>query len=172
MGRSNVVGRAWRVQRALNPRLSLTAMETAWWPLIHAERSLSPSLPAASLGAIRVRVRSALHDATSHVRQALVVGTPAALLLQRRDATVTIVHSRTPNPAEIVKRADIVIAACGRGLPLVNFSAQREPFLLLKPRSTPNISLKKFLRQAEKWNPKPTTLKVRGCKGLRLKTGR
>jgi len=44
-----------------------------------------------------------------------VVGTPAALLLQRRDATVTIVHSRTPNPAEIVKRADIVIAACGRG---------------------------------------------------------
>ena len=43
-----------------------------------------------------------------------VVGTPAALLLQRRDATVTIVHSRTPNSEEIVRRADIVIAACGR----------------------------------------------------------
>ena len=39
-----------------------------------------------------------------------VVGTPAALLLQRRDATVTIVHSRTPN-SEVVKRADIVIVA-------------------------------------------------------------
>ena len=43
-----------------------------------------------------------------------VVGTPAALLLQRRDATVTIVHSRTPNPEEICRRADIVIAACGQ----------------------------------------------------------
>uniref|UniRef100_A0A7R9Y850 Methenyltetrahydrofolate cyclohydrolase n=1 Tax=Micromonas pusilla TaxID=38833 RepID=A0A7R9Y850_MICPS len=43
-----------------------------------------------------------------------VVGTPAALLLQRRDATVTIVHSKTPNSEEIVRRADIVIAACGR----------------------------------------------------------
>ena len=42
-----------------------------------------------------------------------VVGTPAALLLQRADATVTIVHSRTPNPEEFIKRADIVIAACG-----------------------------------------------------------
>ena len=31
-----------------------------------------------------------------------------------RDATVTIVHSRTPNSEEIVRRADIVIAACGR----------------------------------------------------------
>jgi 5,10-methylene-tetrahydrofolate dehydrogenase/methenyl tetrahydrofolate cyclohydrolase len=26
-----------------------------------------------------------------------IVGMPAALLLQRRDATVTMVHSRTPN---------------------------------------------------------------------------
>ena len=43
-----------------------------------------------------------------------VVGTPAALLLQRRDATVTIVHSRTPNPEKICRRADIVIAACGQ----------------------------------------------------------
>ena len=30
------------------------------------------------------------------------------------DATVTIVHSRTPNSEEVVRRADIVIAACGR----------------------------------------------------------
>jgi 5,10-methylene-tetrahydrofolate dehydrogenase/methenyl tetrahydrofolate cyclohydrolase len=43
-----------------------------------------------------------------------VVGIPAAMLLQRRDATVTIVHSKTPNSEEIVRRADIVIAACGR----------------------------------------------------------
>ena len=42
-----------------------------------------------------------------------IVGMPAAMLLQRRDATVTVVHSRTPNPEELVRQADIVIAAVG-----------------------------------------------------------
>lgn len=39
---------------------------------------------------------------------------PAALLLQERDATVTIVHSRTPDAEKICAAADIVIAACGK----------------------------------------------------------
>ena len=43
-----------------------------------------------------------------------IVGMPAALLLQRRDATVTVVHSRTPNGQELCSQADIVIAACGK----------------------------------------------------------
>ncbi len=42
-----------------------------------------------------------------------IVGMPAAMLLQRRDATVTVVHSRTANPEEIIRQADIVIAAVG-----------------------------------------------------------
>ncbi|KXZ56773.1 hypothetical protein GPECTOR_1g697 [Gonium pectorale] len=42
-----------------------------------------------------------------------IVGMPAALLLQRRDATVTMVHSKTPDAARICAEADIVIAACG-----------------------------------------------------------
>ncbi|KAI4364745.1 hypothetical protein MLD38_020800 [Melastoma candidum] len=43
-----------------------------------------------------------------------IVGMPAALLLQREDATITIVHSRTPNAEEITRQADIIIAAVGR----------------------------------------------------------
>lgn len=43
-----------------------------------------------------------------------IVGMPAALLLQREDATVSIVHSRTTNPEEIIRQADIVIAAVGQ----------------------------------------------------------
>ncbi|KAK9094935.1 hypothetical protein Scep_026404 [Stephania cephalantha] len=43
-----------------------------------------------------------------------IVGMPAALLLQREDATVTIVHSRTKNPEEIVRQADIIISAAGQ----------------------------------------------------------
>ncbi len=34
--------------------------------------------------------------------------------VQRRDATVTVVHSRTPNGAEICREADVVVAACGK----------------------------------------------------------
>lgn len=43
-----------------------------------------------------------------------IVGLPVALLLQNEDATVTMVHSRTPDAADVVRRADVVIAACGR----------------------------------------------------------
>ncbi|XP_034709756.1 bifunctional protein FolD 4, chloroplastic isoform X2 [Vitis riparia] len=43
-----------------------------------------------------------------------IVGMPAALLLLREDATVSIVHSRTKNPEEITSQADIIIAAVGQ----------------------------------------------------------
>ncbi|MCA9865556.1 MAG: bifunctional methylenetetrahydrofolate dehydrogenase/methenyltetrahydrofolate cyclohydrolase FolD [Anaerolineales bacterium] len=43
-----------------------------------------------------------------------IVGLPVAMLLQKRDATVTICHSRTRDLAEHIRRADIVIAAIGR----------------------------------------------------------
>ena len=42
-----------------------------------------------------------------------IVGLPAACLLMKRDATVTVVHSRTRDPQSIVRDADIVIAAAG-----------------------------------------------------------
>ncbi|KAL3536848.1 hypothetical protein ACH5RR_000214 [Cinchona calisaya] len=43
-----------------------------------------------------------------------IVGMPAALLLQRKDATVSVVHSRTKNPEKFIREADIIIAAVGR----------------------------------------------------------
>jgi methylenetetrahydrofolate dehydrogenase (NADP+) / methenyltetrahydrofolate cyclohydrolase len=42
-----------------------------------------------------------------------IVGLPVAMLLQERNATVTICHSRTRDLASHLKRADIVIAAVG-----------------------------------------------------------
>jgi len=44
-----------------------------------------------------------------------IVGMPAALLLVKEDATVTICHSRTKDLASVVRQADIVIAAIGKG---------------------------------------------------------
>lgn len=43
-----------------------------------------------------------------------IVGMPVALLLVRRDATVTICHSRTRDLPAVVRQADVLIAAVGR----------------------------------------------------------
>lgn len=43
-----------------------------------------------------------------------VVGKPAAMLMLRRNATVTICHSKTPELSYFTKQADILIAAAGR----------------------------------------------------------
>jgi 5,10-methylene-tetrahydrofolate dehydrogenase/methenyl tetrahydrofolate cyclohydrolase len=43
-----------------------------------------------------------------------IVGMPAALLLVKRDATVTICHSRSKDLAGICRQADILVAAVGK----------------------------------------------------------
>jgi methylenetetrahydrofolate dehydrogenase (NADP+)/methenyltetrahydrofolate cyclohydrolase len=43
-----------------------------------------------------------------------LVGKPMAQLLLRENATVTLAHSRTRDLADVVRRADIVVAAVGR----------------------------------------------------------
>lgn len=43
-----------------------------------------------------------------------IVGKPMASLLLQRNATVTVTHSRTRDLPEVVRRADIVVAAVGR----------------------------------------------------------
>ena len=48
------------------------------------------------------------------IGRSLVVGQPAALLLQRRNATVTVCHTGTRDIPALCRDADIVIAAAGR----------------------------------------------------------
>ena len=43
-----------------------------------------------------------------------VVGKPVSVLLLQQNATVTICHSRTRNLSEILKQADIIVAAVGK----------------------------------------------------------
>lgn len=48
------------------------------------------------------------------VGRSLVVGQPAALLLQRRNATVTVCHTGTRDIPALCREADVLIAAAGR----------------------------------------------------------
>ena len=48
------------------------------------------------------------------IGRSILVGKPVTQLLLAANCTVTVAHSRTQNLAEVVRRADIVVAAVGR----------------------------------------------------------
>jgi methylenetetrahydrofolate dehydrogenase (NADP+)/methenyltetrahydrofolate cyclohydrolase len=74
-------------------------------------------LPATAHAAVEILRRSGIEiegrDAVVVGRSA-VVGMPAAFLLVKEDATVTVCHRRTRDLADHVRRADIVVVAAGR----------------------------------------------------------
>jgi methylenetetrahydrofolate dehydrogenase (NADP+) / methenyltetrahydrofolate cyclohydrolase len=73
-------------------------------------------LPATAHAAVEILRRSGIEiegkDAVV-IGRSTVVGMPAAFLLLREDATVTVCHSRTVDLATHVRRADIVVVAAG-----------------------------------------------------------
>ncbi len=74
-------------------------------------------VPATPLGimALLDEYRVALEGAHAVVvGRSTIVGKPAALLLLRANATVTICHSRTADLGEQVGRADVLVAAVGK----------------------------------------------------------
>jgi methylenetetrahydrofolate dehydrogenase (NADP+)/methenyltetrahydrofolate cyclohydrolase len=74
-------------------------------------------LPATAHAAVEILRRSAIEIAGAEavvVGRSAVVGMPAAFLLVREDATVTVCHRRTRDLSAHVGRADIVIVAAGR----------------------------------------------------------
>ena len=74
-------------------------------------------LPATAHAAVEILRRSGIEiegqDAVV-IGRSPVVGMPAAFLLVKEDATVTVCHSRTRDLAAHVRRADIVVVAAGR----------------------------------------------------------
>ena len=47
------------------------------------------------------------------IGRSLVVGKPAAMMLMQKNATITICHTRTVDPAAVCREADIIISAAG-----------------------------------------------------------
>ncbi len=74
-------------------------------------------LPATAHAAVEILRRSGIEIAGCDavvVGRSAVVGMPAAFLLVKEDATVTVCHSRTRDLAAHVGRADIVVVAAGK----------------------------------------------------------
>ena len=108
------------ILRALDPRKDVDGFH----PLNVAKLALgdeSGFVPCTPLGVQRLLIESKIEIGGAHVvilGRSMIVGKPLALLLMQKapggDATVTIVHSRSRNLAEITRSADILIAAIGR----------------------------------------------------------
>jgi len=74
-------------------------------------------LPATAHAAVELLKRSGVELAGKRavvVGRSNVVGKPAAFLLLREQATVTVCHSRTPDLAVHLREADVVVVAAGR----------------------------------------------------------
>lgn len=79
------------------------------------DKALIPCTPAGSV----ILAKTAAPDGLSGLNAVIVgrsniVGKPAAQLFLAQNCTVTIAHSRTRNLEEVVRGADIVVAAVGR----------------------------------------------------------
>jgi len=74
-------------------------------------------LPATAHASIEILVKNGISLAGKHavvVGRSNVIGKPAALLLLRENATVTVCHSKTASLADVVRTGDIVVVAIGR----------------------------------------------------------
>lgn len=73
--------------------------------------------PATARASVEILVRSGIELKGKRavvVGRSNVVGKPAALLLLREHATVTVAHSRTADLRGVLRTADVVVAAIGR----------------------------------------------------------
>ncbi|MDX1498643.1 MAG: bifunctional methylenetetrahydrofolate dehydrogenase/methenyltetrahydrofolate cyclohydrolase FolD [Woeseiaceae bacterium] len=81
----------------------------------HTGDAFVPCTPAGCILMIEDRLGNDLSGLDAVViGRSNIVGKPMASLLLERNATVTVTHSRTQNLPEVVRRADIVVAAVGR----------------------------------------------------------
>lgn len=78
------------------------------------QKSMVPCTPLGCLMMLRDHHGSISGMNAVVVGRSNIVGKPMAQLLLNDSATVTIAHSRTKDLADVVRRADIVVAAVGR----------------------------------------------------------
>lgn len=86
------------------------------------EKKLSHSFLSFKQGCIELLKRSGVIIKGKRavvVGRSNIVGLPVSLLLLKADATVTVVHSHTPDPENIIREADIVIAAAGQAMMVI-----------------------------------------------------
>ncbi len=104
-----------RVINTIDPRKDVDGLTISnAGRLVLGQKGLVPCTPKGIMAMIDSIGMSDLSGKRAVViGRSILVGKPIALLLQERNATVTIIHSKTVDPEKIAHEADIVIAAIG-----------------------------------------------------------
>ena len=105
----------WRVLDALSPDKDVDGMTAVnRGRLLAGEEGLFPATPQSC---IEIMERYGIEIAGKHavlVGRGETVGRPLILMLLRRNATITVCHTKTADLSQHTRRADILIAAAGR----------------------------------------------------------
>ena len=104
-----------RVIRAIEPLKDVDGFHPAnAGSLLLGRPLLPPATPAGIMELLRAHEVPLTGATAVVVGRSNIVGKPVALLLLAEHATVTIAHSRTRELADVVRGADVVVAAVGR----------------------------------------------------------
>ena len=106
--------RAQEILDTLDARKDVDGMTTAsLGTLVTGAAGFAPCTAEACMELLRAHGIDPAGRRVTIVGRSLVIGRPAALLLTRADATVTLCHRKTPDLAARCRDADILLAAAG-----------------------------------------------------------
>ena len=106
--------RAQALLDTLDPRKDVDGMTTAsLGALVTGAAGFAPCTAEACMALLRAHGIDPAGKRITVVGRSLVIGRPAALLLTRADATVTLCHRKTPDLTACCRAADILLAAAG-----------------------------------------------------------
>ena len=106
--------RAQEILDTLDARKDVDGMTTAsLGTLVTGAAGFAPCTAEACMELLRAHGIDPAGRRVTVVGRSLVIGRPAALLLTRANATVTLCHRKTPNLAARCRDADILLAAAG-----------------------------------------------------------
>ncbi|SCV66994.1 BQ2448_5640 [Microbotryum intermedium] len=106
-----------RITEAVSPEKDVDGFHAYNIGLLSSRASEPLFSPCTPSGVMHLLKEAAVEISGKHavvLGRSDIVGSPVCALLRRQDATVTQCHSRTKNLEQIIKQADIVVAAIGQ----------------------------------------------------------
>ncbi|BGP13873.1 tetrahydrofolate synthase [Rhodosporidiobolus nylandii] len=106
-----------RITEAVSPEKDVDGFHAYNIGLLSSRASAPLFAPCTPAGVMLLLESTGIDIAGKHavvLGRSDIVGSPVCALLRRKDATVTQCHSRTKNLEQLVKQADIVVAAIGQ----------------------------------------------------------
>lgn len=136
--------RAQEILDTLDARKDVDGMTTAsLGTLVTGAAGFAPCTAEACMELLRAHGIDPAGRRVTVVGRSLVIGRPAALLLTRADATVTLCHRKTPDLAARCRDADILLAAAGApGLITTDFVRPRQIVLDAGATALPDGTLR------------------------------